>query len=157
MSNCKTIVICNQKGDVGKATTINLGIGLERLGKKVLLFDADPQRGLTVSLDWQNTDSIETTLVTYLIDIIKLTGKDPYVGILHHNEGVELIPSNLELSAMEFNLINAMSREISLKTYVNEVKYKYDYVLIDCMPSSGMIIINALPAADSVIIPVQAL
>ena len=88
--------------------------------------------------------------------IVKETGNDPYVGILHHDEGVDLIPSNLELSAMEFNLVNAMSREISLKTYLNEVKHKYDYVLIDCMPSLGMITINALSAADSVIIPVQA-
>ena len=77
-------------------------------------------------------------------------------GILHHKEGVDLMPANIELSAMEMSLVNAMSREFTLRTYVNEVKKNYDTVLIDCMPSLGMITINALAAADSVIIPVQA-
>lgn len=157
MSNCKVIAICNQKGGVGKTTTtVSLGIGLAMQGKRVLLIDADPQGDLTTSLGWQDSDNLNITLASKLINVIKESNNNPLSGILHHIEGVDLLPSNLELSAMEFNLVNAMSRETTLKTYLNEVKSNYDYVLIDCMPSLGMITLNALSAADSVIIPVQA-
>ncbi|WP_281528188.1 ParA family protein [Ruminococcus champanellensis] len=125
-------------------------------GKKVLLIDADPQGDLTTCLGWQDTDSLGITLATKLTDVINETMNDPMVGVLHHEEGVDLVPANLELPAMEFNLVNAISRETALRNYLSEVKDKYDYVLIDCMPSLGMVTINALSAADSVIIPVQA-
>ena len=146
----RVIALANQKGGTGKTTTtVNLGIGLARLGKKVLLIDADPQGDLTTCLGWQDQDSLQTTLATVMGKIIR---DEPFTadeGILHQSEGVDLMPANIELSDLEATLVNAMSREITLRTYVNEAKKNYDVVLIDCMPSLGMITINALAAADS--------
>ena len=156
MSNCKVIALTNQKGGVGKTTTaVNLGVSLVQQGKKVLLIDADAQANLTMALGYNRPDDIPITLSTVMQNIIDDKTLDVSQGIIHHSEGVDLLPSNIELSGFEVRLINAMSRERVLKTYVNEVKKNYDYVLIDCMPSLGMLTINALAAADSVVIPTQ--
>lgn len=156
MSNCKVIALTNQKGGVGKTTTaVNLGVSLAQQGKKALLVDADAQANLTMSLGYPRPDDLPISLATIMQDIIDDNPIDVQNGILHHGEGVDLLPSNIELSGLEVRLINAISRERVLKTCMSEVKKNYDYVLIDCMPSLGMLTINALAAADSVIIPTQ--
>ena len=156
MSNCKVIALTNQKGGVGKTTTaVNLGVCLSKQGKKVLLVDADAQANLTMSLGYPRPDDLPISLATIMQDIIDDKLFDVQKGILHHSEGVDLLPSNIELSGLEVRLINAISRERVLTTCINEVKKNYDYVLIDCMPSLGMLTINALAAADSVVVPTQ--
>ncbi len=153
----KVIAICNQKGGVGKTTTCaNLGIGLVRSGQRVLLIDADAQGSLTVSLGHPQPDKIPTTLSTVMGKILTDTPIIPQEGIIGHDEGVNLLPANLELSGMDVTLVNAMSRETILRQYIETVKGDFDYILLDCMPSLGMLTVNALAAADSVIIPVQA-
>ncbi len=153
----KVIALANQKGGVGKSTTaINLGVGLARSGKKVLLIDADSQGNLTTMLGIRQPDELSATLATNLEKIIMDKPLGRAEGILRCEEGVDLLPSNIELSATEVNLVNTMSRETVLKTYLKEIRGGYDYILIDCMPSLGMLTLNALTAADSVIIPVQS-
>ena len=153
----KVIALANQKGGVGKTTTtVNLGVGLAAQGKKVLVVDADAQGNLTDSLGFKEPDSLPVSLATLLTKTMLEEPYEPDEGILPHEEGISLMPGNIELSAIEVSLVNTMSRETVLRTYINAVKDKYDYVLIDCMPSLGMMTINALAAADSVIIPVQA-
>ena len=154
---CRIIAVANQKGGVGKTTTAgNLGIGLAGKGKKVLLIDADAQGSLTASLGFTEPDSLDYTLATVMAKIINDEEIDPAEGILHHEEGIDLMPGNIELSGLEVSLVNAMSRERILREYLRKVKGSYDYILIDCMPSLGMVTINAFTGADSVLIPVQA-
>lgn len=153
----KVIALANQKGGVGKTTTTaNLGIGLARHGKKVLLIDADAQGNLTQMLGWQQPDELPLTLADFMERIILDKELLPQEGILHHHEGVDLLPANIDLSSTEVTLVNTMSRETILKQYIAVLNNAYDYVLIDSMPSLGMLTINALTAAHSVIIPVQA-
>ena len=155
MNHCKTIAIVNQKGGVGKTTsTVNLGVGLAQAGNRVLLVDDDPQHSLTISLGIRNADeNLDTTLATAMQAEIRDESVPWEEGIIHSDEGVDLLPANIELSGVEMSLFNAMSREQVLKSVLSRVKENYDYILIDCMPSLGLMSVNALVAADSVIIP----
>ena len=153
---CEVIAVANQKGGVGKTTTtFSLGVALANKGKKVLLIDADPQGDLTTYMGWYQQDDISSTIADLMEREINDDPMNPNSAILHHKENVDLIPSNLDFSAMEMKLVNAMSREQTMRRCLVELRKQYDYIIIDCMPSLGMITVNALASADKVIIPVQ--
>ena len=153
----KVIAVANQKGGVGKTTTVvNLGIGMVMHRKKVLVIDADPQGSLTLSLGITDPDSLDHTISTIMGKIINDIPIDDGEAIIYTEEGVDLLPANIELSGLEISLVNVMSRERILGQYINKIKGRYDYIFVDCMPSLGMIPLNVLAAADTVLIPVEA-
>ena len=147
-----SVVLVVGVNGVGKTTTCeNLGVGLAQAGKKVLLIDGDPQGSLTISLGHPQPDKLPFTLSDAMGRILMDEPLRPGEGILHHPEGVDLMPADIQLSGMEVSLVNAMSRETILRQYLDTLKGQYSHILIDCQPSLGMLTVNALAAANRVI------
>ena len=158
MQNKATVIACvNQKGGTGKTCTAeNLGIGMVQEGKKVLLVDMDPQASLTISLGYPRPDDLPVTVSDQMAKVMQDMPVPLKEGILTHEEGVDLMPASIALSGLEVSLVNAMSRESILKQYLEPLKKEYDFIILDCMPSLGMLTVNALAAADQLVVPVQA-
>ena len=158
MKNKATIIaVVNQKGGTAKTTTVeNLGIGLSKQGKKVLLIDADPQASLTISLGYPQPDDLEPTLSDLLNGTISENPVALDEVLIHQQEGIDLIPSNISLVGLEVSLVNTMNRERILKQFLETLREDYDYILLDCVPSLGMLTVNALADSDATLVPVQA-
>lgn len=154
---CKVIAIANQKGGVAKTTSaVSLGVGIVNKGNKVLIIDCDPQGSCTVALGYQEPDRLDFTLTTIAERILNEEDYGVDEGILHNEEGVDLLPANIELAGVEVSLTNQPGSEMFIKEYISEVGDNYDFVIIDCSPNLGRLTISALCAADYVIVPVQA-
>ena len=153
--SAKILTIANRKGGVGKTqTTVNLGAGLARQGKRVLCVDTDSQHSLTVSLGVTEPDKLTASLATVLSHVINEQDFDPTAGIIRHSEGVDLLPANNALAALEIALVGLIERETVLQQYIEMVKPFYDFIILDTAPSLDQLTINALAAADNLIIPV---